>query len=121
VVVVGLVEPLSDRELEVLRLLASGKPNQHIAEALVVALNSAKKHVGHILGELGAANRTRQSPATASLACCANSWLPTRYHSWGSLRTRWAGKSPANFHPAVPPWGDGGGDLRSYRGCISPL
>ena len=54
----GLVEPLTDRELEVLRLLAAGKPNQSIAQDLFVALNTVKKHVTHVLGKLGAANRT---------------------------------------------------------------
>ena len=57
-VVAGLVEPLSERELEVLRLLAAGKQNREIAEELVVALNTAKKHVTHVLDKLGAANRT---------------------------------------------------------------
>ena len=55
----GLVEPLSDRELQVLRLLAAGKSNQQIAEELVVVLDTVKKHVGHILDKLGAANRTQ--------------------------------------------------------------
>jgi LuxR family maltose regulon positive regulatory protein len=54
----GLAEPLTDRELEVLRLLAAGKSNQRIARDLVVALDTVKKHVTHILGKLGAANRT---------------------------------------------------------------
>ncbi len=54
----GLAEPLTDRELEVLRLLAAGKPNQRIAHDLVVALDTVKKHVTHVLGKLGAANRT---------------------------------------------------------------
>ena len=54
----GLVEPLTDRELEVLRLLAAGKSNQRIAHDLVVALDTVKKHVTHVLGKLGAANRT---------------------------------------------------------------
>ena len=54
----GLVEPLTDRELEVLRLIAAGKPNQRIAHDLVVALDTVKKHVTHVLGKLGAANRT---------------------------------------------------------------
>jgi len=57
--VAGLAEPLSDRELEVLRLLAAGMANKQIANELVVALETAKKHVSHILGKLGAANRTR--------------------------------------------------------------
>jgi LuxR family maltose regulon positive regulatory protein len=54
----GLIEPLTERELEVLRLLAAGRSNQRIAHELVVALDTVKKHVTHILGKLGAANRT---------------------------------------------------------------
>jgi LuxR family maltose regulon positive regulatory protein len=57
--VAGLVEPLSDRELQVLRLLAAGRSNQQIADELVVVLDTVKKHVGHILDKLGAANRTQ--------------------------------------------------------------
>jgi LuxR family maltose regulon positive regulatory protein len=54
----GLAEPLTGRELEVLRLIAAGKSNQRIAHDLVVALDTVKKHVTHVLGKLGAANRT---------------------------------------------------------------
>jgi LuxR family maltose regulon positive regulatory protein len=54
----GMAEPLTDREVEVLRLLAAGKSNQRIARELVVALDTVKKHVTHVLGKLGAANRT---------------------------------------------------------------
>jgi LuxR family maltose regulon positive regulatory protein len=63
----GLVEPLSERELEVLRLLAAGKPNQQIAEELVVALNTVKKHVSHVLDKLGAANRTEATARAREL------------------------------------------------------
>jgi LuxR family maltose regulon positive regulatory protein len=55
----GLVEPLSDRELEVLKLLAAGSSNRQIADELVVALDTVKKHVSHILDKLGAGNRTQ--------------------------------------------------------------
>jgi len=55
----GLAEPLSGRELEVLRLVAAGKSNQQIADELVVTLATVKKHVGHILGKLAADNRTQ--------------------------------------------------------------
>ena len=41
-----------------LRLLAPGRSNQRIAHDLVVALDTVKKHVTHILGKLGATNRT---------------------------------------------------------------
>jgi len=54
----GLVDPLTTRELEVLGMLAAGRPNQAIAGELVVTLDTVKKHVGHVLGKLGAANRT---------------------------------------------------------------
>ena len=54
----GIVDPLTSRELEVLKMLAAGRPNQAIARELVVALDTVKKHVGHVLGKLGAANRT---------------------------------------------------------------
>jgi len=57
--VAGLAEPLTDRELEVLGLLAAGMANQQIARELVVALETAKKHVSHVLGKLGAVNRTQ--------------------------------------------------------------
>ena len=54
----GLIEPLTGRELEVLRLIAAGRSNQRIAHDLVVALDTVKKHVTHVLAKLGAANRT---------------------------------------------------------------
>jgi len=58
VAVPGLVEQLTARELEVLVLLAAGMPNPRIAGQLVVTLDTVKKHVSHLLGKLGAANRT---------------------------------------------------------------
>ena len=54
----GMVEQLTARELEVLGLLAAGRSNQAIAAELVVALDTVKKHVTHVLDKLGAANRT---------------------------------------------------------------
>jgi LuxR family transcriptional regulator, maltose regulon positive regulatory protein len=63
----GLVEPLTDRELEVLRLLAAGRSNQRIAHDLVLALDTVKKHVTHVLGKLGAANRTEAAARARQL------------------------------------------------------
>ena len=54
----GLVDQLTAREMEVLRLLSAGTANQAIAEELVLSLDTVKKHVGHVLDKLGAANRT---------------------------------------------------------------
>jgi len=63
----GLAEPLTDRELEVLRLIAAGRSNQGIARELVVALDTVKKHVTHVLGKLGAANRTEAAARAREL------------------------------------------------------
>lgn len=54
-----LVEPLSDRELEILRLIATGAGNREIAVALVIAEGTVKNHVTSILGKLGVADRTQ--------------------------------------------------------------
>jgi LuxR family maltose regulon positive regulatory protein len=59
VMVAGLVEPLTARELEVLQLLAAGEPNRAIAEALVVTQETVKKHLSHLFDKLGVANRTQ--------------------------------------------------------------
>jgi LuxR family maltose regulon positive regulatory protein len=52
-----LVEPLSARELEVLRLLAAGDSNAEIAQKLVITLNTTKKHITHIFEKLAVTNR----------------------------------------------------------------
>jgi LuxR family maltose regulon positive regulatory protein len=54
-----LVEPLSERELEVLHLLAQGASNQEIADQLVIAVTTVKKHVGNIYSKLDVATRTQ--------------------------------------------------------------
>jgi LuxR family transcriptional regulator, maltose regulon positive regulatory protein len=59
VVVTGLVEPLSARELEVLELLAAGAPNRAIAKELVVTVDTVKRHVSHLFSKLEVANRTQ--------------------------------------------------------------
>ena len=54
----AFLEQLTRRELEVLGLLATGQSNHDIARDLVISLDTVKKHVSHVLGKLGAANRT---------------------------------------------------------------
>jgi LuxR family maltose regulon positive regulatory protein len=68
VAVPGLVDQLTARELEVLVLLAAGMPNPRIAEQLVVTLDTVKKHVSHLLGKLGAANRTEAGTRARQLS-----------------------------------------------------
>src|SRR5262249_20131384 len=54
-----LVEPLTGREREVLRLIASGASNQEIGRVLVVSTATVKKHIHHIFGKLSVKSRTQ--------------------------------------------------------------
>ena len=54
-----LVVPLSDRELDVLRLLADGRSNREIAGELFLAEGTVKNHVTNVLAKLGARDRTQ--------------------------------------------------------------
>jgi DNA-binding NarL/FixJ family response regulator len=54
----GLAEPLSDRELEILELLALGLSNREIAQRLSLAPGTVKNYVTAILQKLGARDRT---------------------------------------------------------------
>ena len=55
----SLFEPLSERERDVLQLVAEGLSNQQIAHHLVLSLHTVKLHVKHLLAKLSAANRTQ--------------------------------------------------------------
>jgi LuxR family maltose regulon positive regulatory protein len=54
-----LVDPLSLREQELLRLVAAGHTNQEIAQELFLAVGTVKKHLNNIFGKLGVGNRTQ--------------------------------------------------------------
>jgi LuxR family maltose regulon positive regulatory protein len=54
-----LPEPLTDREQEVLRLIAAGKSNREIAQELVIGTGTTKWHVHNILQKLGVRNRAQ--------------------------------------------------------------
>lgn len=53
------IEPLTERELEVLRLLSEGLTNTAIAEELVIAQSTVKTHINHIYAKLGVTQRTQ--------------------------------------------------------------
>jgi DNA-binding NarL/FixJ family response regulator len=63
-----LPEMLSERELDVLRLMVQGKRNRDIAEELVISEYTVKTHVGNIFAKLGVADRA----AAVSLALRRN-------------------------------------------------
>jgi LuxR family maltose regulon positive regulatory protein len=54
-----LIEPLSERELEVLRLMAAGNSNQEIAAQLVLSSGTVKSHLSHIYSKLNVNSRTQ--------------------------------------------------------------
>src|SRR5262249_5912839 len=54
-----LLEPLSEREQQVLELMARGASNLNIAQELVITIDTVKRHVSHIFAKLGAQNRVQ--------------------------------------------------------------
>jgi LuxR family maltose regulon positive regulatory protein len=53
------LEPLTDHEMHILRLLEAGYPNKQIAQELNISLNTVKYHLKNIYGKLGVINRTQ--------------------------------------------------------------
>ena len=62
-----IVEPLSERELEVLAFVARGASNREIAEQLVITVGTVKSHLNHILRKLDAQNRTEAAARARTL------------------------------------------------------
>ncbi len=54
-----LVEPLTTREMEVLKLIEAGASNQEIAEKLVISIPTVKRHISNIYAKLGVNSRTQ--------------------------------------------------------------
>ena len=76
-----LVEPLSERELEVLRLLAPGLSNGEIAQRLILSVGAVKSHVHRIIEKLGVTSRTQAVALARDLALF-----------YGDLFLTWAAK-----------------------------
>lgn len=67
IVVNGIAESLTDRELNVLRLLARGAPNTQIGATLFISVNTVRWHVANILSKLQVENRTQAAAAARAL------------------------------------------------------
>jgi len=67
VLVNGVAETLTGRELKVLRLLADGATNTHIGTTLFISVNTVRWHVANILSKLQVENRTQAAAAAREL------------------------------------------------------
>ncbi|NJN65958.1 MAG: response regulator transcription factor [Chloroflexaceae bacterium] len=63
----ALTEPLTPRELEVLRLLAQGQTNRQIAQNLIISAGTVKVHVQHIIAKLNVSDRTQAAVRAVEL------------------------------------------------------
>ena len=77
------VDALTDREREVLALVAEGLSNRQIADSLVISERTARTHVSNILGKLGVASRTQ-----AALLAIREGTVPVSPESFDSDRAR---------------------------------
>ena len=67
-----IIEPLSEREQEVLQLIAEGLTNPEIAARLFLALNTVKAHARNIYGKLGVHSRTQAVARARALGVLAS-------------------------------------------------
>ena len=68
-----LIEPLSEREIEVLQLIAEGLSNQEISSRLYLSLNTIKTHTRNIYGKLGVNNRTQAGARARAIGILSES------------------------------------------------
>lgn len=80
----GPVHALTQRELEVLALVADGLSNREIAQRLFVTQQTVKFHLGNIFRKLGVANRTQAARRADELA--AVRWIRLRGRHWDGPR-----------------------------------
>jgi LuxR family maltose regulon positive regulatory protein len=67
----GLIEPISDREREILALIAAGSTNHIISATLFISQNTVKWHLKNIFGKPGVSNRTSAVAVARQLSLLA--------------------------------------------------
>ena len=77
----SLLEPLSERELEVLALIAGGLSNREICARLHISLSTVKGHAANIYGKLGVNSRTRAISEAVRLGLLDRRSSPNPYHN----------------------------------------
>jgi DNA-binding CsgD family transcriptional regulator len=104
---VALVEPLTERELEVLGLAASGLKTDEIAAGLVVSRNTVKSHLGHAYGKLGVRNRAEavavalHSGAIDPAVVTSRVEVPTKLDVDRTPGAVGSPRQPTPLHPAI--------------------
>jgi LuxR family transcriptional regulator, maltose regulon positive regulatory protein len=74
----GLVEPLSEREIELSRLLAAGQPNRRSPRSCSSRWTPVKMPISHLLATLGATNRTEATARARELGLPVDAAEPRR-------------------------------------------
>ena len=80
-------EPLTARELEILRLVAEGMRNQEIADHLVISLATVKRHIANTYGKLGVDHRTEAVARLTSLSSLHPLTAPPGVHLLAEFRS----------------------------------
>ena len=104
-----LIEPLSERELDVLRLLASDLGGPDIARELVVSLNTVRTHTKSIYAKLGVNSRRAAVGRAAELGLLARARIgappPDSRTRPPRITTRLTTSGDARSPRPLPPWG----------------